>query len=75
MAGRICIRNTNYQIFTVKILSEKAWEYDVKIQHIFIDFQSAYDCIRRDKLYETINFFAIPNKLTKLIKTTMKDST
>ena len=34
---------------------------------------STYDSIRRDKLYETIIFFGIPNKLIRLIKVTMND--
>jgi hypothetical protein len=54
---------------------EKAWEHNVEIHQIFIDFQRAYDSIRRDKLYAIMAFFGIPNKLIRLTKATMEDST
>jgi hypothetical protein len=47
---------------------ETAWEYNVEINQIFTDFQSAYNSIQRDKLHKIINFFGIPNKLVRLIK-------
>ena len=36
---------TTDQIFTVKNLLEKAWEPNVEIHQIFVDFQKAYDSI------------------------------
>jgi len=63
---------TTDQIFTVKNLLEKAWEHNVEIHQIFVDFQKAYDSIRRDKLYTTMAYFGIPNKLITLTKATME---
>jgi hypothetical protein len=54
---------------------EKAWQHNVEIRQIFIDFQRAYDSIRRDKLYAIMACFGIPNKLIRLTKATMEDST
>ena len=68
-------RSTTDQIFTVKNLLEKAWEHNVEIHQIFVDFQKAYDSIRRDKLYAIMEHFGIPNKLIRLTKATMEDST
>jgi len=48
---------TTNQIFTVKNLLKKAWEYNVEIYQIFVDFQKAYDSIRRDKLYVIMAHF------------------
>jgi len=48
----------------------KAWEHNVEIHHIFVDFQKAYDSIRRYKLYAIMVYFGIPNKLIKLKKAT-----
>lgn len=48
---------------------------NVEIHQIFVDFQSAYVGIQRDKLYETIMFFGIPNKFLRLIKATVNDLT
>jgi len=36
---------------------------NVEIYQIFVDFQSSYDRIQRDKLYEIMTFFGVPNKL------------
>ena len=68
-------KSTSDQIFMVKNLLEKAWEHNVETYQIFIDFQKAYDSTRRDKLYEIMAFFGIPNKLIRLTKATMEDST
>jgi len=66
---------TTDQIFTVKNLLEKAWEHNVEIHQIFVDFQKAYDSIRRDKLYTIMVHFGIPNELIRLTKATMENST
>ena len=68
-------KSTTDQIFTVKNLMEKAWEHNVEIRQIFVDFQKAYDSIRRDKLYAIMAHFGIPSKLIRLTYTTMENST
>jgi sorting nexin-29 len=67
-------KSTNDQIITVKNILEKAWEHNVEIHQIFIDFQTAYDSIQRDKLYAIMASFEIPNKLIRLREATMGDS-
>jgi hypothetical protein len=54
---------------------EKAWEHNVEIKQIFVDFQKAYDSIRRDKLYAIMAHIGIPGKLIKLTKAIMENST
>jgi sorting nexin-29 len=54
---------------------EKAWEHNIEIHQIFVDFQKAYDSILREKLYTIMAHFGIPNKLIRLTKATMEDST
>jgi hypothetical protein len=54
---------------------EKAWEHNVEIHHIFVDFQKAYDSIRKDKLYAIMAYFRIPNRLIRLTKETIENST
>jgi hypothetical protein len=63
------------QIFTVKNLLEKEWEYNIEMHQFFSDFQSVCDGIQRDKLYKIMNFFGMPNKLIRLIKATVNDLT
>jgi hypothetical protein len=47
----------------------------VEIDQIFIDFQRAYDSIRKEKLYAIMASFEIPNELIRLTEATMEDST
>jgi sorting nexin-29 len=68
-------KSTTDQTFTVKILLEKAWQHNVEIHQIFVDFQKSHDGIRGDKLYAIIEHFGIPNKLIRLTKATMENST
>jgi hypothetical protein len=44
--GRSVVDN----IFVLKIINKKIWEYNQSVKHIFIDFQKAYDSIHRDTL-------------------------
>jgi len=44
--GRSVIDN----IFALKIINEKIWEYNQSVQYLFIDFQKAYDSIYREML-------------------------
>ena len=54
---------------------EKAWEHNAEIHQIFVDFQKAYDSIRRDKLYAIRANFGITNELIRLTKASMGNST
>jgi len=54
---------------------EKAWGHNEKIHQIFVEFQKAYHSIRRNKLYAIMAHFGIPNKLIRLMKATMENST
>jgi hypothetical protein len=38
------------------------------VHHLFIDFEKAYDLIRRDILYNILIEFGVPRKLVRLIK-------
>jgi hypothetical protein len=43
-------RSVIYNIFALKIITEKLWEYNQSVQYLFIDFQKAYDSIYREML-------------------------
>ena len=49
-AGRSVIDN----IFALKMINSRLWEYNESVQYLFIDFQKAYDSIHRDALWECI---------------------
>jgi hypothetical protein len=42
--GRSVIDN----IFALKIINKKLWEYNQSVQYLFTDFQQPYDSIHRD---------------------------
>jgi len=62
--GRSVIGN----IFAMKIMNEKLWEYNYSVQYLFTDFQKANDSIHRDTLRECMKEFKIPNKLINMCK-------
>jgi sorting nexin-29 len=61
-------RSTIDQIFTVRQILEKCYEYDVDIHMLFVDFKQAYDSVYRKKLIEILYSFGIPGKLVRLIE-------
>jgi sorting nexin-29 len=67
-------RSTTDQLFTVKQILEKCWEFNINVYQIYVDFKQAYDSIQQEKLYRIIHEFNIPNKLTSLVTATMRNS-
>jgi len=63
--GRSVIDN----IFALKIINERLWEYSQSVQYLFIDFQKAYDSILRDMLWKCMKEFKMPTKLINMCKT------
>ena len=51
----------------VKCLRKK-WEYNEAVHQLFIDFQKAYDSVRREFLYNILTEYGIPIKLVRLMK-------
>jgi hypothetical protein len=56
-------------IFELKILNDKIWEYNQSVQYLFIDLQEAYDSIHTDTLWKGMEEFKIPTKLINMCKT------
>jgi sorting nexin-29 len=67
-------KSTIDQLFTVRLILEKFWEYKIDGHQIFVDFKQAYDKIKRKNLYKIMLYFGIPEKLIRLTKATMEDS-
>jgi hypothetical protein len=56
------------QIFYIRQILEKKWEYNGTVHQLFIDFKEAYDLVRKEVLYNILIEFVIPRKLVGLIK-------
>ena len=67
-------RSTSDQIFTLRQVLEKRWEYAQSSHLLFIDFKQAYDCLHRDSLWAILSSFEIPTKLVKIIQALYADT-
>jgi hypothetical protein len=50
---------TTDQIFCIRQILEKKWEYNEAIHQIFVDFKQAYDSVRREVLYNILIEFGV----------------
>jgi hypothetical protein len=45
-----CNRSTIDQIFCIRKILEKKWEYNETVHQLFIEFNKAYDSVKREVL-------------------------
>ena len=64
-------RSTTDQIFCLRMILERAYEYKIDIHQLYIDYKQAYDTINRIELVEIMKEFGIPMKLVRLVKITL----
>jgi hypothetical protein len=67
-------RSTMDQIFYIRKIQEKKWEYNGTVHQLFIDFKKAYDSIKREVLYNILLEFDTPKKLVRLIKMCLNET-
>jgi hypothetical protein len=67
-------RSTTDQIFCIRQILEKKWEYSETVRQLFIDFKKAYDSVRREVLYNILIEFGIPVKLVGQIKMCLNET-
>jgi hypothetical protein len=67
-------RSTTDQIFCIRQILEKKWEYSETVHQLFVDFKKAYDSVRRQVLYNILIEFGIPMKLVRLIKMCLNEA-
>jgi hypothetical protein len=61
-------RSTTDQIFCIRQLLEKKWEYNETVHQVFIDFKKVCDTVRREVLYNILIEFGVLMKLVRLIE-------
>jgi sorting nexin-29 len=66
--------STTDQIFYIRQILEKKWEYNGTVHQLFIDFKKAYDSIKTEVLYNIVLEFGIPKKLVRLIKMCLNET-
>jgi hypothetical protein len=62
------------QIFYIRQIPEKKWEYNGTVHQLFIDFKKAYDSIKREVLYNILLEFGITKKLVRKIKICLNET-
>jgi len=64
-------KSTIDQIFIIRQLAQKTWEFDQELHTLFVDFKKAYDSINRGSIYKILEHFRIPQKRIGLIEVTL----
>jgi hypothetical protein len=62
-------RSTTDQIFHIRQILVKKWEYHGTVYQLFVDFKKAHDSIKGEVLYNILLEFGIPKNVARLIKT------
>jgi len=55
-------RSTIDHIFCIRQIRKKKWKSNEEVHQLFIDFNKAYDSVRREFLYKILIEFGIPRK-------------
>jgi len=58
---------TSDQMFCIRKILEKMWEYNGTLHELFTDFEKAYDSVREEVLRRIFTEFGVPLKLLRLI--------
>jgi hypothetical protein len=64
-------RSTTDQLFVIREMIEKSYEYGIELHMLFVDFRQAFDSVNRRRLYEVMEWMKILDKLIRLTRMTM----
>jgi hypothetical protein len=67
-------RSNIVQIFFIRQILDKKWQYNGTVHQLFIDFRKAYDSVRREVLYKILIEFGVRRKLVRLIKMCLNET-
>ena len=67
-------RSTIGNIFMIRQIFEKCWEYNIELHNIFVDYSQAFDSVNRNKIIECLIKYEVPKTIIKLIGLTLNNS-
>jgi len=68
LCGFQCIKLTTNQIFCIHQILEKKWESNGTMHQLFVDFEKAYDSVKREVLHKIVTEFGISVEQIRTIK-------
>jgi hypothetical protein len=68
-------RSTIDNIFMIRQIFEKCYEYNRELHNIFVDYSQAFDSVNRNKIIDYLTKYKVPKKLIKLIGLTLTNTT
>jgi len=68
-------RSTTDNIFMIRQITEKCYEYNIDTHNVFKDYTHAFDSIKKNKILDTLNQNNIPPTLIRLVKLTLENTT
>jgi hypothetical protein len=61
-----------YQINTLRIIIEQCIEWSSRLYTVFIDFEEAFDWIKREAIWKEVKRYGVPTQIVILIKETYR---
>ena len=55
-------RSTIDNIFMLRQIFEKCYEYNIELHNIFVDYSQAFDSVNRNKIIECLVKYKVPKK-------------
>jgi hypothetical protein len=74
MCGFQSNRSTTDQIFYIRQILEKKWEYNESVHQLLLYFKKDYDSVRREVLYNILIEFGVSTRLARLIETCLNET-
>jgi hypothetical protein len=68
------VTSTTDQIFCIRQILEKKWEYNEAVHQVFIDLKKVYDSVKREVLCNILVEFGVPMKLVRLTKMSLNET-
>jgi hypothetical protein len=67
-------RSITDQIFCIRQILEKKYEYNETVHQLFIDFKTTCDSVRREVLYSILIEFGVPIQLVRTNKMSLNET-